>query len=273
MDDNKNFYNGNNDGQIPENPNDLRAQYDQYNHPEAAPAENQADAQPVQEPVNPIVQQNPQDQVPQYDNSGYQPQQYNGNVYPEENYAPQQGYAPQNPYAQNQPQYNQNNYYQGGYPQNDYPQNGYPQNGYQQNGYQQNDYSQNGYAQNDYSQNYYGNQQPGGYPYQYVPEVTDEEPKKGVGMCIASFVLGLVSMFCCTSVFIPYIQIAGIIMSFILPTLGTIFGIIGTAKCKTKAKGLGIAGLIISGVMIIMLIITLITGISTIGTHYNIYYR
>lgn len=269
MDDNKNFYNGNNDGQIPEKPNDLRAQYDQYNHPEAAPAENQADAQPV----NPIAQQNPQDQVPQYDNSGYQPQQYNGNVYPEENYAPQQGYAPQNPYAQNQPQYNQNNYYQGGYPQNDYPQNGYPQNGYQQNVYQQNDYSQNGYAQNDYSQNYYGNQQPGGYPYQYVPEVTDEEPKKGVGMCIASFVLGLVSMFCCTSVFIPYIQIAGIIMSFILPTLGTIFGIIGTAKCKTKAKGLGIAGLIISGVMIIMLIITLITGISTIGTHYNIYYR
>ncbi len=253
MDDNKNFYNGNNDGQIPENPNDLRAQYDQYNHPEAAPAENQADVQPVQEPVNPIAQQNPQGYIPQYDNNGYQPQQYNGGVYPAEDYAPQQGFDPQNPYVQNQAQYNQNDYYSGGYPQNGYQQNGYPQ--------------------NDYSQNYNGNRQPNGYPYQYVPETPAEEPKKGAGMCIASFVLGLVSMFCCTSVFIPYVQIAGIIFSFILPTLGTIFGIIGTARCKTKAKGLGIAGLIISGVMIIMLIITLITGASTIGTHYNIYYR
>ena len=279
------------DSSIPGNINDLRNAYEQYNIPEGYDVrlENFGDSQPQDHTV-------PQNYA--------QPQQYNGGYYQPDGNPPQQGFDQPNPYTQNEPEYNQNGYPQNNQPysqnnqpyaqdnqpygQNVYPQNEqtYSQGGFVQSEYQyrqsennQNVYPKRGYAPKDpYGYNYENPQYGGGYEYQpqhyqYQYQPNGKKPKKGVGMCITSFVLGLVSMLCCSSVFIPYFQIFGIILSFIMPVLGTVFGIIGTIKCKTGVRGLGIAGMIISIVMILLLIATLIGGSSMLGNYYYNYYR
>jgi len=75
--------------------------------------------------------------------------------------------------------------------------------------------------------------------------------KKTNGFAIAGFVLSLVSLLCCG----------------ILSWLGLIFSIIGLVnakKCNGEGKGLAIAGIIISAIFVLLLVLLYIFGITSV---------
>ena len=75
---------------------------------------------------------------------------------------------------------------------------------------------------------------------------TIEPPKKTNGLCIASFVVSLLFIFVCWIPFVGY--------GACVPLALGIFGIILAAKYK-QAKGLGIAGVIISAFSLVIAIL------------------
>lgn len=116
----------------------------------------------------------------------------------------------------------------------------------QQNNYSNNlqpDYTQ----QNDYSNNQQYNQQYGqynqqyaqygkqGYSQQYPAYVESQDDSNGMG--VASLVMGIISLVCCSS--------------FIFSVLGIVFGIISLSRKKTN-NGIAVAGVVLSAVSIII---------------------
>jgi hypothetical protein len=144
-------------------------------------------------------------------------------------------------------------------PQPPYQQTGYQQPPYQQPPYQQPPYQQPPYQQPPYQQQQY--QTPPPQPeYQYqqnYQQYQEPEVKKSSGMAIASMVLGIVSfIFSC----VFYISIpAGIV--------GLILGII-SLKNRKGGKGMAIAGVILSGIGLLIAIIVVITAASLINNPY-----
>ena len=233
---------------------DFSAQFAQYNQPKTGFDNQNPDANPYQQPVQPDYNQY-QPQQPDYNQ--YQPQQP---VQPDYNqYQPQQPdqpdynqYQPQQPaqpdYNQYQPQqpaqpdYNQ---YQPQQPaQPDY------YNQYQNNPVQPYDYNQAGYQQPDYQQ---GNI--------YNPAPAEGPTGAAKAFSIVALVCGIVSVVfgCC-----------GWGMIFGIP--GAVFGIISKAKCGAK-NPLALVGMILSfvgiGLSIIMIVVMCVSGSSSYSTPYS----
>jgi Domain of unknown function (DUF4190) len=147
-----------------------------------------------------------------------------------------------------QPGYQQAGYQQGGYQQPGAQQGGSQQGGYQQPGYQQSGYQQPGYQQPGYQQP--GYQQPG---YQATPAAQywaqrNYRPVKTNGLAIASLVLSIVWFFWLGSV-------AGLILGLV--------ALKQTKQLNEGGRGLAIAGIIVSGMAIISLILIIIVGAVT----------
>lgn len=153
---------------------------------------------------------------------------------------------PQNPQQPYNQQYGQN-------PQQPYT----PQYGQNQNGYQQ-------YGQNpQYTQPPYNAQQPQYAqpmsPYDYTTPIEKDNSK---GFAIASFVLSLVSLFCCGSV---------------CSILGLVFGFISRSR-KKENNPLATAGIIISIIALafwavyLILIATGVVSNTYISNYYPSYY-
>lgn len=68
-------------------------------------------------------------------------------------------------------------------------------------------------------------------------------PEKGNGMAVAGFVLSLISLFCC-----GFLSILGLIFS--------ILGLVNAPKVGGKGKGLAIAGIILGGLAILLMILS-----------------
>lgn len=84
--------------------------------------------------------------------------------------------------------------------------------------------------------------------YQYNDQFIDQDqPEGNNGLCIAGFVASLVSILCCGTTSI----------------IALILSIIGVATSKGRKKGLGIAGIIISAVMILIVIAAIIFNVAT----------
>lgn len=142
---------------------------------------------------------------------------FNNNFDNNENPNQQPNYTQQNNYSNNlQPDYTQ---------QNDYSNN-------QQYNQQYGQYNQQ-YGQ-QYNQQYaqYGQQ---GYSQQYPAYVESQDDSNGMG--VASLVMGIISLVCCSS--------------FIFSVLGIVFGIISLSRKKTN-NGIAVAGVVLSAVSIII---------------------
>lgn len=148
---------------------------------------------------------------------------FNNNFENNENPNPQPDYTQQNNYANNQ-QYNQQ--YGQQYNQS------YGQDNQQYYGQQ---YNQQ-YAQ-------YGQQ---GYSQQYPAYVESQDDSNGMG--VASLVMGIISLVCCSS--------------FIFSVLGIVFGVISLSRKKTN-NGIAIAGVILSAVSIIIGIVIICVFVAT----------
>ncbi|MBQ0098554.1 MAG: DUF4190 domain-containing protein [Oscillospiraceae bacterium] len=176
-----------------------------------------------------------------YDNNNFENNPQNS----QQPYNQPYGQNPQQPYTQNpQQQYGQN-------PQQPYNQ----QYGQNPNGYQQ--YGQNPqYGQQPYNGQQYA--QPMS-PYDYTIPVEKDNSK---GFAIASFVLSIVSLFCCGSV---------------CSILGLIFGFISRSR-KKENNPLALAGIIISIVALagwavyIILVITGVVSNAYLSNYYPRYY-
>lgn len=118
--------------------------------------------------------------------------------------------------------------------QSQYQQSAPNQNPYQQSAPNQNTYQQYGTPQNQYQQNYvqYGEYQ---------------EPKKSNGMAIGSMVCGIISILisCCWYIGLP------------LAIVSIVLGII-VLKNKKDGKGMAIAGIVLSGITVIIAIVAII---------------
>lgn len=127
----------------------------------------------------------------------------------------------------------------------------------QQNNYSNNlqpDYTQ----QNDYSNNQQYNQQYGqynqqyaqygqqGYSQQYPAYVESQDDSNGMG--VASLVMGIISLVCCSS--------------FIFSVLGIVFGIISLSRKKTN-NGIAVAGVVLSAISIIIGIVVICAFVAT----------
>lgn len=136
---------------------------------------------------------------------------------------------------QNQNENSEQQYQQPQYEQPQYQQPQYEQPQYQQPQYQQPQYQQPQYQQAQYQQV--------DYQYQNQPE----EPKKSIGLAVTSMVLGIVGLvfFC-----VPYLALPASIV-------GLILGII-SIKGHKGGKGMAIAGIVMSGVGILIAVIVLI---------------
>ncbi len=190
-------------------------------------------------------QQPPQGQPGYPDPNAYPQQPQQG--YPQPDYAQQGGYPQQQGYPQ--PDYAQ----QGGYPQ----QQGYPQ-GYPQQGYPQPDYAQQGYPQPDYSQQ-------GGYPGGYG-NMPPAGGGKGKTFAIVGLILGILALVTAIVHFFynPYVMRAASlgfaggggfaqwfsIIPMVLGIGGLVLAVMGNKQ--GGAKGMAIAGLVISIVALVI---------------------
>ena len=90
----------------------------------------------------------------------------------------------------------------------------------------------------------------------YMPQTPNVPPvvRKINVLCLVGFILSLVSLFISLYCTIP-------IAAFIL----SIVGVVQASKRGDSLRGLGIAGIVISGISVVLFVILLIEGLSLLG--------
>lgn len=124
-----------------------------------------------------------------------------------------------------------------------------PQSGYDPNAYNQNSYNQ-GYNQNNYDMN-----NPNNYGYGYQDPYGGYRRQPSQGLAIGSLVCGIIGL---SSGIMGWV----FPLLFLLPIVGLVLGIVHKVKYPGFAKGMSIAGIILSAIGIILPFVFIIAMIA-----------